>query len=302
MSFRGNCVICTDYFDVETDISVTPCGHLFHALCLNTWLTTNSGKKTCPQCRTHISMKQIVGKIYLNLPHEEKDDLDPYMLKNKLDEIQLSVRNHEKEKSELRDNLKVLEGVKDTLKKQIAKLKQKLTEEKNNLEILKDNMNGMMGEVSEARLCKAETKKLRQKLRTLEKLEVVLNGQQKDVDEMIQQYSGGTQSNGTKQLATFCVAMKQEYEVLKESKSKLNIDLMKVRRDLHKKEDILLQKMNQIEELENSNANLTSHEESLLQENKSLKHKLKALQLAISSPSDTKSSAVSRLIAESPAP
>nr|XP_002131236.1 E3 ubiquitin-protein ligase TRAIP-like [Ciona intestinalis] len=302
MSFRGNCVICTDYFDTENDISVTPCGHLFHALCLNTWITTSTGKKSCPQCRTHITMKQIIGKIYLNQPHEEQNELDPYVLKNKVDELNLNLKKKEKEKTEFKENLTALENVKDTLKKQIKKLKQQLTEERNKLDILKTSMNVMKTEVSDARLCKEETKKLRHRLRTLEKLEVVLTGQQSEVDNMMEQYTGGSQSAGTKQLATFCIAMKQEYELLKESKNKMSSDLMKLRRDLHRKEEILLKKHDLVEELESANSNLRSHEESLLQENKSLKHKIKALQMAISSPSDTRASAVSRLIAESPAP
>jgi hypothetical protein len=62
------CVICTEIFVINSQISVVHCGHLFHEDCLSKWL--NSGQKTCPQCRFTANSKSIVKKLYLT----ESDD------------------------------------------------------------------------------------------------------------------------------------------------------------------------------------------------------------------------------------
>lgn len=57
------CVICTEIFVINSQISAVHCGHLFHEDCLSKWL--NSGQKTCPQCRCTANSKSIVRKLYL---------------------------------------------------------------------------------------------------------------------------------------------------------------------------------------------------------------------------------------------
>lgn len=57
------CVICTDLFAANSQISAVNCGHLFHEDCLSKWL--NSGQKTCPQCRSAASSKTIIKKLYV---------------------------------------------------------------------------------------------------------------------------------------------------------------------------------------------------------------------------------------------
>ncbi len=46
-----NCVICTETLSYVDRIFDIPCGHLFHARCLDEWLVI---KSTCPICRTSI--------------------------------------------------------------------------------------------------------------------------------------------------------------------------------------------------------------------------------------------------------
>ncbi|CAF1003637.1 unnamed protein product [Rotaria sordida] len=61
------CTICLDRFFLSSTISASPCGHLFHDKCLDRWLI-DERKKTCPQCRTSITPKQILKKLYLMEP------------------------------------------------------------------------------------------------------------------------------------------------------------------------------------------------------------------------------------------
>ncbi|CAF0801316.1 unnamed protein product [Adineta steineri] len=61
------CTICLDRFFLSSTISASPCGHLFHDKCLDRWII-DERKKTCPQCRTAITPKQIIKKLYLMEP------------------------------------------------------------------------------------------------------------------------------------------------------------------------------------------------------------------------------------------
>ncbi|CAF1537699.1 unnamed protein product [Rotaria magnacalcarata] len=82
------CTICLDRFFLSSIISASPCGHLFHDKCLDRWLV-DERKKTCPQCRTPITPKQVLKKLYLmeplcqtQLPSSSHDSSD---LLNQLD-------------------------------------------------------------------------------------------------------------------------------------------------------------------------------------------------------------------------
>nr|CAB3267213.1 E3 ubiquitin-protein ligase TRAIP-like [Phallusia mammillata] len=300
MSLKGSCVICTDYFDKNKDISVTNCGHVFHAECLAEWIRH---QKTCPQCRTRTTQKQIIEKIFLNVTEETEENLDPLAMRNQLNEAECDARKLRSENRKLHDSLKVMEDSKDNLTMSIKKLKKEVQKERNTLQLFKSDMEIMKNEVQDARLAKEKVKELRSRLKLLERVEIVLNGRKSDVDDMISQYTNNSgNSPELKQLALVCVSLKQEFETVKQAKNKASIDLAKLRKDVHRKEEMLLNKASIIEGLESTVNNLQKSEDSLTNENISLKRKLKALQNAIASPSDTKSSAVHRLIAESPAP
>lgn len=57
------CSICLDYFrsiPASTNAEVvTPCGHIFHKNCLNTWLHQQSSSKSCPDCRSPLCEEQV---------------------------------------------------------------------------------------------------------------------------------------------------------------------------------------------------------------------------------------------------
>jgi len=304
MSFNGTCTICTDYFDLDSDISCTFCGHLFHSICLNQWIKTCGTQKTCPQCRTRITSRQVVNKIYVNTPEDANKELDPCRLKNKLDEADTKIKQVESKNADLKSVVACLEDAELGYKEIIQNLKNELKSERSKMCLLKSDMTLMKQEVAEARLSEREVKRLKSQLRLLEKVEILLNGQKHQVDAMLEQYTNSNSSipQEMKQLATFCVALKQEYESVKESKRKYNAELMKLRREMNKKDELLVSKLSMIENLEKANLNYQNSEDALIEENRSLQRKVKSLQDAIISPRDSKSSAVSRLLSESPAP
>ena len=52
-----DCPTCWDSIDAESQVVSTPCGHVFHSDCIETWI--DKGKKNCPQCRKKFSRKNI---------------------------------------------------------------------------------------------------------------------------------------------------------------------------------------------------------------------------------------------------
>ena len=60
------CIMCLESLNSGNSyIVTTPCGHLFHKDCLKKWLDT--GKKTCPKCRTEIPRdSNKLTRIYLS--------------------------------------------------------------------------------------------------------------------------------------------------------------------------------------------------------------------------------------------
>ena len=63
------CYICQESLNLcDEETSVLNCGHLFHKICLQQWLTTNS---TCPDCKSVVT-KNFVQTLYPSV----KDDND----------------------------------------------------------------------------------------------------------------------------------------------------------------------------------------------------------------------------------
>ncbi|XP_073677104.1 RING finger protein 148 isoform X2 [Garra rufa] len=57
-----SCVVCTDSFKLNEQVTVLPCRHLYHKKCIEPWLLDHP---TCPMCKFHI----LKGKI-----DEERDE------------------------------------------------------------------------------------------------------------------------------------------------------------------------------------------------------------------------------------
>lgn len=60
---RPVCVICTEIFLINSQISACPCGHVFHEECLFRWI--RSSQSTCPQCRAKVRESNVVKRLYL---------------------------------------------------------------------------------------------------------------------------------------------------------------------------------------------------------------------------------------------
>ena len=62
------CSTCLEPFDSRSNISTTPCGHVFHTECLKTWL--DNGQNLCTQCRKPCTKEKII-KLFFSESEEE---------------------------------------------------------------------------------------------------------------------------------------------------------------------------------------------------------------------------------------
>ncbi|KIX08337.1 uncharacterized protein Z518_02993 [Rhinocladiella mackenziei CBS 650.93] len=57
---EDQCVICTDSFHPKNQVRVLQCGHLFHAKCVEKWLT--SVRANCPVCKSEVEDMPTCGQ------------------------------------------------------------------------------------------------------------------------------------------------------------------------------------------------------------------------------------------------
>ncbi|KAG5677386.1 hypothetical protein PVAND_007149 [Polypedilum vanderplanki] len=71
------CIIDAEILTKEDDIVVTPCGHVYHRECISEWI---SSSRTCPSCRTIISINSLI-KIYFENDDTRANDLHNELMK-----------------------------------------------------------------------------------------------------------------------------------------------------------------------------------------------------------------------------
>lgn len=128
MWLQGECSICSDIFSSQLDISATPCGHVFHASCLNTWFNScrprSSG--TCPQCRHTFPVSSVVAKLFVcsdsNTP---SSDAYSAVLVREIATKDLLINKLKSDKSTLTE---VIIGLKNMHKQSELKLKKVITQ------------------------------------------------------------------------------------------------------------------------------------------------------------------------------
>lgn len=78
------CTICSEV--LETDLVVTPCGHVYHEACLRRW---TDRVPTCPQCRRKVP---DVRRLFPNLGRGPDVGMEPAHLAAHLDDTRLELR------------------------------------------------------------------------------------------------------------------------------------------------------------------------------------------------------------------
>ncbi|MEE6514312.1 hypothetical protein FKM82_022354 [Ascaphus truei] len=180
---------------------------------------------------------------------------------------------------------------------------QEMQKELGNVEMLYSTMKKQMKffeqQQSDAKTAKDEARKLRNKLKTMERIEVLLQSQRPEVEEMIRDMGSGQAA--VEQLAVYCVSLKKEYENLKEVRKSSSEMTEKLKKELfasnNKAQKTVLELTKAREELGSAQKELHNADKEIM----SLKKKVEFLQKTLSTPTAA-NEAISRLIFESPAP
>ncbi|XP_037241590.1 E3 ubiquitin-protein ligase TRAIP isoform X1 [Falco biarmicus] len=298
MPIRALCTICSDFFDNERDVAAVPCGHTFHCACLIQWFDT-APSRTCPQCRIQVSKRHIINKLYFDVALEEQTALDAETLQNELDKVKAQLSMKEKEKRECQA---VVNGLRETLdirNATIESLQKVLGETEMLCSSLKKQMKFLEQQQEDNRSSKEEARRLRNKLRTMERIELLLQSQRPEVEEMIREMGVGQAA--VEQLAIYCVSLKKEYENLKEARKISSEMTEKLKKELFSVNNKLQKTFSELDktkdELKSTQKDLKNADKEIL----SLKKKIDILQDTLKVPSVTRET-LSRLVFESPAP
>ncbi|XP_054833378.1 E3 ubiquitin-protein ligase TRAIP [Eublepharis macularius] len=298
MPIRAHCTICSDFFDNERDVAAIHCGHTFHHLCLIQWFDT-APSRTCPQCRIQVGKRHIINKLFFDVALEEQSGLDAESLQNELDRVKAQLSLKEKEKRDCQSIVDSLREALDVRNATIESLQKAISDMEMLCSTLKKQMKYLEQQQEDTKNVKEESRKLRNKLKAMERIELLLQGQRPEVEEMIRDMGAGQAA--VEQLAVYCISLKKEYENLKESRKTSNEKIEKLKKELfsanHKIQKIVLELEKTNEELRSTQTDLRSADKEIT----SLKKKIEILQDTLKVPSVT-SEALSRLLSESPAP
>ncbi|NXF08120.1 TRAIP ligase, partial [Smithornis capensis] len=205
----------------------------------------------------------------------------------------------EKEKRECQA---VVDGLRDTLDVRNATIEslQKVLGETDMLcSSLKKQMKFLEQQQEDNRSSKEEACRLRNKLRTMERIELLLQSQRPEVEEMIREMGVGQAA--VEQLAIYCVSLKKEYENLKEARKVSGEMTEKLKKELFSVNNKLQKTTSELEktkeELKSTQKDLKNADKEIL----SLKKKIDILQDTLKVPSVTRET-LSRLVLESPTP
>uniref|UniRef100_A0A8C2YAN0 TRAF interacting protein n=1 Tax=Coturnix japonica TaxID=93934 RepID=A0A8C2YAN0_COTJA len=262
------------------------------------WFDT-APSRTCPQCRIQVSKRHIISKLFFDVALDEQTALDAESLQNELDKVKAQLSMKEKEKRECQA---IVDGLRDTLdvrNAMIESLQKVLGETEMLCSSLKKQMKFLEQQQEDNRSSKEEVRHLRNKLRTMERIELLLQSQRPEVEEMIREMGVGQAA--VEQLAVYCVSLKKEYENLKEARKISSEMTEKQKKELFSVNSKLQKTVSELEktkeELKSTQKDLKNADKEIL----SLKKKIDILQDTLKVPSVTRET-LSRLVFESPTP
>uniref|UniRef100_A0A8C3F3Q2 TRAF interacting protein n=1 Tax=Chrysemys picta bellii TaxID=8478 RepID=A0A8C3F3Q2_CHRPI len=291
MPIRAHCTICSDFFDNHKDVAAIHCGHTFHQECLIQWFDT-APSRTCPQCRIQVGKRHIINKLFFDVALEEQTSLDAESIQNELDKVKAQLSMKEKEKRDCQSIIDTLRETVDVHNATIESLQKALCETEMLCSTLKKQMTYLEQQQEETKGAKEEARRLRNKLKTMERIEMLLQSQRPEVEEMIRDMGIGQAA--VEQLAVYCVSLKKEYENLKEARKASSELTEKLKKELfsanNKLQKTFLELEKMEEELKSTQKDLSNADKEIM----SLKKKIGILQETLKEPSVT-SETLSRL-------
>ncbi|NWI96637.1 TRAIP ligase, partial [Pitta sordida] len=289
-------IISKLFFDVALEEQAAPDAETLQSECIH----------LCNQLELYLCSLQMTWNEDLG-SCPEKDVLESrvcscvfcVVFQNELDKVKAQLSMKEKEKRECQA---VVDGLRDTLDVRnatIESLQKVLGETEMLCSSLKKQMKFLEQQQEDNRSSKEEARRLRNKLRTMERIELLLQSQRPEVEEMIREMGVGQAA--VEQLAIYCVSLKKEYENLKEARKVSGEKTEKLKKELFCLNNTLQKTTSELEktkeELKSTQKDLKNADKEIL----SLKKKIDILQDTLKVPSVTRET-LSRLVLESPAP
>ncbi|KAK7094066.1 E3 ubiquitin-protein ligase TRAIP-like [Littorina saxatilis] len=224
---RALCCICADLFvNNETNIAATPCGHVFHEHCLARWLMASS---TCPSCRKNVIQGSVIPKLFFDIAEEDTDEVNPEKVTNELQSLKTQVAELKQKTSKHKT---IEKDLKDRLKKreeELGNISTLLRREQDTGAAQQRMLQHFEAQQQVHKEERAEYLRTQRKLTELKHVETLVSGGVKNSEEILQQYSSGDK-NSLQQLAKYAGILKREYEQSKVEKRTLKEQLDRQRK------------------------------------------------------------------------
>ena len=293
-----NCSICVELLTPSADMTSVACGHVFHTHCILQWFES---KKDCPQCRQKCRENQLRRIFFTEGVDTSMSQADPACLQDKIDSLGFNLRLAEGEKKKLAEEKDALEAKNVALREEFRRSERLRQGTKEELNTVKTKMQYLQAEKSKAERAVTEAEELRKKLDLYQAFDDIVRGSVADVNMRL--HDIGDFSQASRELSILIVGLKKELEAQKGERQKYKLDLKEAKSSLSDLKKKLTTATRDACELRQVNRTLQADLRHCDEEKLSLTKKLRCMQEAIESPGgDVKSSAIKRMIVESPAP
>ncbi|KZC08551.1 PREDICTED: E3 ubiquitin-protein ligase TRAIP [Dufourea novaeangliae] len=215
------CIICSDLLTPSDDVFYTPCGHIFHFVCLTRWLDRS---KSCPQCREKTTAIKI-HRIYFNFSNNEAITEDTCSLQEKVDKLSLQLACKEKSAKDFSEKCQALEKEAMCLRKDLMIIE---TEKNTAIRALKQQLQYFKEQASETSSMKQENEQLKKRIEDCKNIETLLHATSEDVDEML------SRSCDLNTLVTYISVMKREMTVSMNKRRELRSKVKSLQQELIK--------------------------------------------------------------------
>uniref|UniRef100_A0A182JYN0 RING-type domain-containing protein n=1 Tax=Anopheles christyi TaxID=43041 RepID=A0A182JYN0_9DIPT len=175
------CPICSDLFLPSAEVDITPCGHMFHHLCLLQWLERS---KTCPQCRNRCTEARLV-KVYFNVTSNLDTSEDNASLLEKLDNLTLKVREQQKQLKTFEEKATDHKGEQKKMRKTLLGLEEELRTKNTALFALKHEMDMLRGDRKTLAKVQEELDSVKTKLQSYAAVKQALEATAQEVEQML---------------------------------------------------------------------------------------------------------------------
>uniref|UniRef100_A0A182PMV1 RING-type domain-containing protein n=1 Tax=Anopheles epiroticus TaxID=199890 RepID=A0A182PMV1_9DIPT len=210
------CPICSDLFVPSAEVDITPCGHMFHHVCLLQWLERS---KTCPQCRNRCTEARLV-KVYFNVTSNLDTTEDNASLLEKLDNLTLKVREQQKQLKTFEDKAVEHKGEQKKMRKTLLGLEDELRTKNTAMFALKHEVDMLRGDRKTVTKLQEELDRVKTQLQSYTMVKQALEATAQEVEQML------TSDMSRQAVIALATALKRELQA-QEHKRKEQSDRLK---------------------------------------------------------------------------